>query len=162
MISGCVFLMLTFVMIPLTVWPYFGDNRDAFPHSDFVQLLSALLSISCMLLLGFTDDVLDLRWRHKLLLPTMASLPLLMVYYVTCDRTDIVVPVVLRSILGSNIDLSFLYYIYMGMLAVFCTNAINILAGINGLEAGQSVIIALSIIAFNLGEVNGPLGMRES
>lgn len=38
----------------------------------------------------------------------------------------------------------------MGMLAVFCTNAINILAGINGLEAGQSLIIALSIATFNL------------
>lgn len=25
-----------------------------------------------------------------------------------------------------------LYYVYMGMLAVFCTNAINIYAGING------------------------------
>lgn len=25
----------------------------------------------------------------------------------------------------------------MGLLAVFCTNAINIYAGINGLEAGQ-------------------------
>lgn len=41
----------------------------------------------------------------------------------------------------------------MGMLAVFCTNAINILAGINGLEAGQSLIIAGSIIAFNLIEM---------
>ena len=29
------------------------------------MVLSALLSISCMLLLGFADDVLDLRWRHK-------------------------------------------------------------------------------------------------
>lgn len=29
------------------------------------------------------------------------------------------------------------YMVYMGMLAVFCTNAINIYAGINGLEAGQ-------------------------
>ncbi len=38
----------------------------------------------------------------------------------------------------------------MGMLAVFCTNAINILAGINGVEAGQSLVIALSILAFNL------------
>lgn len=38
----------------------------------------------------------------------------------------------------------------MGMLAVFCTNAINILAGINGLEAGQSIIIAASIAIFNL------------
>ena len=36
-----------------------------FPHSEFVMVLSALLSISCMLLLGFADDVLDLRWRHK-------------------------------------------------------------------------------------------------
>lgn len=42
-----------------------------------------------------------------------------------------------------------LYYVYMGMLAVFCTNAINILAGINGLEVGQSLVIAGSILAFN-------------
>lgn len=50
-----------------------------------------------------------------------------------------------------------LYYIFMGMLAVFCTNAINILAGVNGLEAGQSVIIALSIIIFNIIELGGEL-----
>lgn len=48
-----------------------------------------------------------------------------------------------------------LYYIYMGMLAVFCTNAINILAGINGLEAGQSAVIAASIIVFNVVELFG-------
>jgi UDP-N-acetylglucosamine--dolichyl-phosphate N-acetylglucosaminephosphotransferase len=45
----------------------------------------------------------------------------------------------------------------MGMLAVFCTNAINILAGINGLEVGQSVIIAASIIVFNTIELCGDL-----
>ena len=38
----------------------------------------------------------------------MASLPLLMVYYVTYDRTDIVVPVILRPLLGTNVDLSLL------------------------------------------------------
>lgn len=48
-----------------------------------------------------------------------------------------------------------LYYVYMGMLAVFCTNAINILAGINGIEAGQSLVIAASIIVFNIIELNG-------
>lgn len=31
--------------------------------------------------------------------------------------------------------------IYMGMLAVFCTNAVNIYAGINGLEAGQVLFL---------------------
>lgn len=43
----------------------------------------------------------------------------------------------------------------MGMLAVFCTNAINILAGVNGLEVGQSVVIALSIVMFNIIELQG-------
>ena len=50
-------------------------------------------------------------------------------------------PLILRPLIGSTIDLGILYYVYMGMLAIFCTNAINILAGINGLEVGQSVII---------------------
>ena len=48
-----------------------------------VQLLSynaACLSICFMLLLGFADDVLDLRWRFKLVLPAVASLPLLCSY----------------------------------------------------------------------------------
>jgi len=48
-----------------------------------------------------------------------------------------------------------LYYVYMGMLAVFCTNAINIIAGINGIEAGQGLIIACSVAVFNMLEYNG-------
>lgn len=57
--------------------------------------------------------------------------------------------------LGSLWSAGILYYVYMGMLAVFCTNAINILAGINGIEAGQSLVIAASIIVFNIVELNG-------
>ncbi len=45
------------------------------------------------------------------------------------------------------------YYVYMSMVAVFCTNAINILAGVNGLEVGQSIVIAISILIFNLVEL---------
>ena len=54
-----------------------------------------------------------------------------------------------------------LYYVYMGMLAVFCTNAINILAGINGIEVGQSTIIAASILLFNLLELPGSWGSKH-
>lgn len=110
-----------------------------------------------MVLLGFADDVLDLRWRHKLLLPSIASLPLLMVYFVNFNSTTIMVPQPFRNIFGVSIDIGILYYVYMGSLAVFCTNAINILAGVNGLEVGQSIVIALSIILFNLIELQGDL-----
>ncbi len=54
-----------------------------------------------------------------------------------------------------------LYYVYMGMLAVFCTNAINILAGINGLEVGQSLVIASSLLLFNLLELPGSWGSKH-
>lgn len=36
------------------------------------------------------------------------------------------------------------------MVAIFCTNAINILAGANGVEVGQSVVLASTLIIFNL------------
>jgi len=68
-------------------------------------MLAALLSVCCMLLLGFADDVLNLRWRHKLLLPTIASLPLLVVYYINFNSTTIIVPKPFRDILGMSVNL---------------------------------------------------------
>ncbi|XP_077278068.1 alg7 dolichyl-phosphate N-acetylglucosaminephosphotransferase isoform X2 [Temnothorax americanus] len=153
-VTGCVFLVTMFIFIPVPFTDCIFSNVN-FPHDKFVEFLAALLSICCMLLLGFADDVLDLRWRHKLLLPTVASLPLLMVYYVNFNSTIIIVPKPLRSWLGFSLDLWIFYYVYMGMLAVFCTNAINILAGINGLEVGQSLVIATSIFVFNVVELFG-------
>jgi UDP-N-acetylglucosamine--dolichyl-phosphate N-acetylglucosaminephosphotransferase len=40
-------------------------------------------------------------------------------------------------------------------MAIFCCNTINILAGINGLEAGQSFVIACAVLIHNLLELDG-------
>lgn len=155
-VCGAVFLVCLFIFIPVpafTVW--WKNGRQEFPHHEFVQWIAALLSICCMIFLGFADDVLNLRWRHKLLLPTMASLPILMVYLVNFGSTTVVIPKPFQFIFGFTINLGVLYYIYMAMLAVFCTNAINILAGINGVEVGQSFVITLSVMVFNLIELHG-------
>jgi hypothetical protein len=74
--------------LPATSRLWFEPYRlIALPAVTFLgallQLLSynaALLAICFMLLLGFADDVLDLRWRFKLVLPAVASLPLLCSY----------------------------------------------------------------------------------
>jgi len=154
-ITSCIFLIIMFIFIPFPFGKHLLHKEWDFPHEEFVQFVAALLSICCMVLLGFADDVLNLKWRHKLLLPTIATLPLLMVYYVNYNSTTVIIPKPLRSILHHDIDLGFFYYLYMGMLAVFCTNAINIYAGVNGLEVGQSIVIAGSIILFNAIELNG-------
>lgn len=63
---------------------------------------------------------------------------------------------------GTLVDLGFLYLVYMGMLAVFCTNAINIYAGINGLEAGQSYVIGCCVLLHNLIEIKAnSLGLEN-
>ena len=112
---------------------------------------AALLSICFMILLGFSDDVLDLRWRYKLILPLVASLPLVFVY---SGATNIVFPKFISDIIGFKIlELGILFKVYISLLAIFCTNSINILAGINGLEVGQSLVIAATIILYNIIEI---------
>lgn len=82
-----------------------NPSGSVFALWQFVQLIGALLAICCMIFLGFADDVLNLRWRHKLLLPTVASLPLLMVYFTNFGNTVIVVPKPFRVLLGMHLDL---------------------------------------------------------
>ncbi|KAJ3738429.1 UDP-N-acetylglucosamine-dolichyl [Lentinula detonsa] len=93
-----------------------------FPHSRLSVYLSSLLSLLMTTILGFLDDVFDIRWRHKLPIPIIASIPLLMVYFAERGNTHIVVPLPLRFLLGSLLNLG----------------------GINGSEVGQALIIATS------------------
>lgn len=130
---------------------------------------SALFSVCFMIFLGFVDDTLELQWRYKLVLPTIASLPLLVAY---SGSTAMYIPEPFRWLLmsgesltslgrvidifatvdmnaeGAIVDLGYFFLLFMGMLAVFCSNAINILAGINGLGgwiylSGSNYLIVL-------------------
>lgn len=87
-----------------------------------------------------------MRWRHKFFIPAFSALPMLGLYFVDFGVTHVVVPLPLRPYLGNLIDLGGLYYLYMAAICIFCPNSINILAGVNGIEVGQSVVIALLIV----------------
>ena len=54
--------------------------------------LSALLSLFTATLLGFVDDLFDIRWRHKLPIPLVAAVPTLLVYYSEGGLTSVVLP----------------------------------------------------------------------
>lgn len=121
-----------------------------------VDYNAALATVCFMLFLGFADDVLDIPWRVKLLLPMLASLPLLVAYG---GGTGVSIPKPLRHYgLPGYVELGLLYKVYMIMLLIFCTNSINILAGINGLETGQTFVIACAVLSHNLIELGGQAG----
>eukprot|EP00924_Labyrinthula_sp_SR-Ha-C_P016765 snap_masked-scaffold_6-processed-gene-14.35-mRNA-1 protein AED:0.19 eAED:0.19 QI:0/0/0/1/1/1/2/0/409 len=166
---------------------------QAFISSFFFQFnfeLNATTALSCItfaILLGLSDDVLDIKWKHKILISVFMSFPLLLSYrQLYSEYTTLYVPYVfqfkqqdldLSSTLGDDvttvinsmldflgvkvheeenlklINLGSLFYVYIVLLVVFCTNSINIYAGINGFEVGQTIIISLSIIFMNLMEL---------
>lgn len=141
--------------------PFLAPIRLLADYAQLATFLSALLSILSAIMLGFLDDVFDIRWRHKLPIPMISCIPLLVVYFAGGGGTHIVVPTLLRARLklpglgagataaggAALVDLGALYYVYITLLSIFCTNSINILAGINGVEVGQALVIALSLCA---------------
>ena len=82
------------------------------------------------ILLGFVDDMLDLQWRYKLIYPFFIVIPMACNYY---GPTSVVFTYPISLIIES-IDLGpILFSIYIILLGIYCTNTINIYAGINGL-----------------------------
>eukprot|EP00892_Ulva_mutabilis_P003340 jgi/Ulvmu1/1378/UM011_0106.1 len=127
-----------------------GDCEDIDSAAWMDDFPAAIASIALMLMLGFVDDVLDLPWRVKLVMPLVAALPLLAAY---TGSTAVAIPSPIVNYLNLQqtwLELGPLYYVYMTMLVIFCTNSINILAGVNGLEVGQSYIISVAILTFNI------------
>ena len=167
-VAAAVFILVLMAFIPFAFYKDMvlatsgGGNRDIilsgemtsietgrllhrFPHSKLSSYQSALNTLQATTILGLADDILDLRWRHKFFIPAVASLPLLIVYYVDFGVTSVVVPNVLINYMPRGarvIDLGPLYYAYMSALSIFAPNSINIVAGINGIEVGQSLVIA--------------------
>lgn len=82
--------------------------REVIPDSWLVDYNAALATIGFMLFLGFADDVLDIRWRVKLVLPLFASLPLLAAY---SGGTGIALPKPLQVLTGlpSFLELGIIY-----------------------------------------------------
>ncbi|KAI9347092.1 glycosyl transferase family 4-domain-containing protein [Pilaira anomala] len=157
--AAIIYLITLFLFIPFPFINWFegahvvheqDPHLGTFPYNKLGEILSAILAIQSMILLGFADDVLDVRWRYKVWFPAIAGIPLMIFYYTNKGVTYVVMPIQLRSYLGELVDLGPLYYVYMAMLIIFCTHSINILAGINGIEAGQSLIIAISVILNDL------------
>jgi UDP-N-acetylglucosamine--dolichyl-phosphate N-acetylglucosaminephosphotransferase len=67
--------------------------------------LSSLLSLLMAAMLGLLDDIFDIRWRHKIPIPIISSIPLLMVYYADYGNTHVVVPIPFRPLFGTLVNL---------------------------------------------------------
>ena len=124
------------VSVILRVW--------ATPES-LTMHIAVFVTIFGTILLGFADDMLDLLWRYKLIFPFFIVLPMICVYG---GPTHVGVIPPFSAIFGDSIELSYLYLLYITLLGIYLTNTINIYAGINGLEVGQSIVAASGMLIY--------------
>lgn len=114
------------------------------------EILAALVSVLFLTGIGIVDDLLGwqrggLSKRSRILLCFVAAIPLMAI---NAGKSIIGIP-----ILGS-IDLGLIYPLLLVPIALIGTaTTFNFLAGFNGLEAGQGILLigGLSIVAFLTG-----------
>ncbi len=111
----------------------FGANQ----HPEIKYLLAAISTVLIMGILGLLDDLYSLKKLVKAPIPFIAAIPL---SAVRAGTRNINFPII------GSINFGSWYPLGLVPLAVGgASNAFNMLAGLNGLEAGMGLIISLAI-----------------
>jgi UDP-N-acetylglucosamine--dolichyl-phosphate N-acetylglucosaminephosphotransferase len=119
---------------------------NIFPSVDLISILVALSTILIVVLIGIFDDLVSMPQQVKAFMPLLAALPLIVIKE---GSTFVMVP------FWGNVNFGLLYTLVIIPLEVtIAANAVNMLAGFNGLEVGMGIIAvgSLAIIAFLMGK----------
>lgn len=114
-------------------------------------LLAGFCTIAIIAFIGFIDDIIGWKkgirqWQHALF-PIIAALPLMAI---SISRTTMNIP------FFGIVDFGIFYSLLIIPIAITgAANAFNMLAGFNGLEAGQGILLTsvLTIIALFSGQI---------
>jgi UDP-N-acetylglucosamine--dolichyl-phosphate N-acetylglucosaminephosphotransferase len=119
---------------------------DLFVSISLTSILAAFSTIAIVALIGIFDDLISIKQGIKAFMPVFAALPLIAIKE---GFTVMKVPFI------GFADFGLFYHIVLIPLGITgAANAVNMLAGFNGLEVGMSIVAigSLSIIAYLIGE----------
>ncbi|MCK4327436.1 MAG: hypothetical protein KAW41_03065 [Candidatus Diapherotrites archaeon] len=119
--------------------------------ADLVPLFAAVCSVLLICIVGIVDDLFRIRWRTKIFLPLIAAVPLMAV---RAGSTIVTLPAV------GAVDLGAVYILLLIPLGVTgAANAVNMVGGYNGMEAGLGslIIFSLLLVALNTGSATAAI-----
>jgi len=106
-----------------------------------LEIIGAAATVLFASFIGFIDDIYETRWRIKVLTPLLGSVPLIVL---SLGRTTMWTPIGL-------VDFGILFYLLiLPFIVTASANAVNMFAGLNGQEAGSSVIIATALLFLSI------------
>lgn len=143
-----VFLSFILTMLFLFLIDYIFFLNFSFVFFDFIEFTLIILTIFLIFIIGFVDDILG--WKKGISqiqhfsLPIIFSIPMI-IYGIIYSLNNLYIPLI------GNINFNLFYpFILIPIAITATTNAVNLLAGYNGIEAGMGLIIFLTIAIFSL------------
>ncbi len=130
--------ILTGYIIALFLFVYF------FPQF-YLETFVVATSILLITMIGLIDDFFDISWRTKSLLPIFAAPPLIVI---TAGVTSMYIPFI------GLFDFGIIYtFLFIPLAITGAANAVNMVAGYNGLETGLGIIMVstLAVIGYITG-----------
>lgn len=119
---------------------------DIFLSVNLISVLAILATILIIVIIGVFDDLISMNKWIKAIMPAFAALPLIALKE---GYSMMRIPFI------GEMDFGLIYPLVLVPLGVTgAANAVNMLAGFNGLEVGMGVVAigSLSIIAYLIGE----------
>ena len=109
---------------------------------SIAPFLAGVISSLLVCIIGVVDDLFSVRWRYKIFFPIMASVPLIAV-----GAGD---PVMFLPLIGA-VNLGWVYYFVLIPLGITgASNAMNMIGGYNGSEAGLGILITATLLLISL------------
>jgi UDP-N-acetylglucosamine--dolichyl-phosphate N-acetylglucosaminephosphotransferase len=119
---------------------------DVFLSVSLTSILAVLSTVLIVVIIGVFDDLISIRQWIKAIMPVFAALPLIAIKE---GYSMMRIPFV------GMIDFGIFYPLVLMPLGITgATNALNMLAGFNGLEVGMGIVAigSLAIIAYLIGQ----------
>lgn len=119
--------------------------------SNLIILIFVFLSYA---LLGFIDDFLKIKYHNNKGIPTLVKLffqTIIAIVFYIIFRNNGGNPVVEISFLHTSINLGWAYGLFILLVLVGTTNAVNITDGLDGLAGGLSVVAFLAYAVITWG-----------
>jgi UDP-N-acetylglucosamine--dolichyl-phosphate N-acetylglucosaminephosphotransferase len=119
---------------------------DLFLSVSLTSILAVLSTVLIVVIIGVFDDLISIRQWIKAVIPAFAALPLMAIKE---GYSMLRIPFV------GLIDFGIFYSLVLVPLGITgAANAVNMLAGFNGLEVGMGVVAigALAVIAYLIGQ----------
>jgi UDP-N-acetylglucosamine--dolichyl-phosphate N-acetylglucosaminephosphotransferase len=133
--------------IGIVVVVFLRSFTDLLDSVNLLYTLAAFSTVLVIALIGILDDLIDLKQWVKAIIPVFAALPLMAI---KAGDSSMTIPVI------GEFEFGLVYSLVLVPVGItVAANAVNMLAGFNGMEVGMGMVAmaSLTIIAARLGEI---------